>query len=87
MPTPISVAKAIDAVRNAPGTRVKVAVTDIDGVLRGKYLHKEKLAILVVGNPPEFDKPLSSLGAVTNIDISIPPPPGGPPQPPAQPAQ
>jgi glutamine synthetase len=42
MPTPISVAKAIDAVRNAPGTRVKVAVTDIDGVLRGKYLHKEK---------------------------------------------
>ena len=52
-----------------------------------KYLHKEKLAILVVGNPPEFDKPLSSLGAVTNIDISIPPPPGGPPEPPAKPAQ
>jgi zinc protease len=45
------------------------------------------LAILVVGNPPEFDKPLSSLGAVTNIDISIPPPPGGPPQPAAKPAQ
>ena len=52
-----------------------------------KYLHKEKLAILVVGNPPEFDKPLSSLGAVTNIDITIPPPPGGPPEPPAKPAQ
>ena len=42
MPTPISVAKAIAAVRSAPGTRVKVAVSDIDGVLRGKYLHKEK---------------------------------------------
>jgi zinc protease len=52
-----------------------------------KYLHKENLAILVVGNPPEFDKPLSSLGAVTNIDIAIPPPPGGPPEPPAKPAQ
>jgi len=42
MPTPISVAKAIAAVREAPGTRVKVAVSDIDGVLRGKYLNKEK---------------------------------------------
>jgi zinc protease len=49
-----------------------------------KYLHKEKLAILVVGNPGEFDKPLSSLGTVTNIDIAIPPPPGEPPAPPAQ---
>ena len=42
MPTSISVAKAIATVRDAPGTRVKVAVADIDGVLRGKYLHKEK---------------------------------------------
>jgi glutamine synthetase len=30
------------AVRAAPGNRVKVAVSDIDGVLRGKYLHKDK---------------------------------------------
>jgi glutamine synthetase len=29
-------------VRGSPATRVKVAVSDIDGVLRGKYLHKEK---------------------------------------------
>jgi zinc protease len=64
----------------------KVTEADVSRAA-SKYLHKEKLAILVVGNPPEFDKPLSSLGAVTNIDISIPPPPGGPPQPPAQPAQ
>src|SRR5512137_1760433 len=42
MPTPISVAKALAAVREAPGTRVKVAVSDIDGVLRGKYINKEK---------------------------------------------
>jgi glutamine synthetase len=42
MPTPTSVADALAAVRKAPGARVKVAVSDIDGVLRGKYLHKEK---------------------------------------------
>jgi hypothetical protein len=41
-----------------------------------KYLHKEKLAVLVVGNTAEFDKPLSSLGPVTNVDITIPPPLG-----------
>jgi zinc protease len=52
-----------------------------------RYLHKENLAILVVGNPAEFDKPLSSLGAVTNIDITIPPPPGEQLEPPAKPAQ
>jgi zinc protease len=40
------------------------------------YLHKEKLAVLVVGNTSEFDKPLSSLGPVTKVDITIPPPPG-----------
>ena len=40
-----------------------------------KYLHKEKLAVLVVGNTAEFDKPLSSLGPVTKVDITIPPPP------------
>ena len=27
---------------STPGNRVKVAVSDIDGVLRGKYLHKDK---------------------------------------------
>ena len=32
-------------------------------------------AVLVVGNPKEFEKPLSSLGPVKNIDITIPPPP------------
>lgn len=32
----------IDEVRNSPHDKVKVAVADIDGILRGKYLHKEK---------------------------------------------
>jgi zinc protease len=39
-----------------------------------KYVHPEQLAVLVVGNPKEFDKPLTSLGAVKNIDITIPEP-------------
>jgi glutamine synthetase len=29
-------------VKNSPNPKVKVAVTDIDGVLRGKYIHKDK---------------------------------------------
>lgn len=29
-------------VRKSPAQKVKVAVSDIDGILRGKYLHKEK---------------------------------------------
>jgi glutamine synthetase len=33
---------ALAAIRNDRGNRVKVAVSDIDGVLRGKYLHKDK---------------------------------------------
>jgi glutamine synthetase len=42
MPTALPHAKVFAAVRAAPGNRVKVAVSDIDGVLRGKYIHKEK---------------------------------------------
>ena len=53
----------------------KVGKEDVARVA-AKYLHKEKLAVLVVGNTAEFDKPLSSLGSVTNVDIAIPPPPG-----------
>jgi zinc protease len=55
----------------------KVETADVARVA-AKYLHKDQLAVLVVGNPVEFDKPLSSLGSVKEIDISIPPPPGGP---------
>jgi zinc protease len=52
----------------------KVGKEDVARVA-AKYLHKDKLAILVVGNTADFDKPLSSLGPVTNVDIAIPPPP------------
>ena len=42
-----------------------------------KYLHREQMPVLVVGNSNEFDRPLSTLGPVTKIDITIPPPPPG----------
>ncbi|HWY54328.1 MAG TPA: pitrilysin family protein [Terriglobales bacterium] len=50
-----------------------------------KYLHKNELKVLVVGNTAEFDKPLSSLGPVTKVDITIPPPPGEQPGTPPKP--
>jgi zinc protease len=52
----------------------KVTVADVNRVA-AKYVHKDQLAVLVVGNTKDFDKPLSSLGAVKEIDITIPPPP------------
>jgi zinc protease len=54
----------------------KVTAADVNRVA-AKYLHADKFATLVVGNPKDFDKPLSSLGAVKEIDITIPPPPAG----------
>jgi zinc protease len=51
-----------------------VTVADVNRVA-AKYLHKDQMAVLVVGNTKDFDKPLSSLGAVKEIDITIPPPP------------
>ena len=52
----------------------KVTADDVERVAK-KYVHKDRLAVLVVGNDAEFDKPLSSLGPVTDVDIAIPPPP------------
>ncbi len=53
----------------------KVTTADVARVA-AKYVHKDQLAVLVTGNTADFDKPLSSLGPVTDVDISIPPPPG-----------
>ena len=53
----------------------KVTAADVNRIA-AKYMHTDKLAVLVVGNTKEFDKPLSSLGQVKQIDITIPPPPG-----------
>ena len=53
----------------------KVTTADVARVAN-KYLHKDQLAVLVTGNVAEFDKPLSSLGPVQDVDITIPAPPG-----------
>jgi zinc protease len=60
----------------------KVTADDVTRVAR-KYVHKERMAVMVLGNDAEFGKPLSTLGPVQNVDIAIPPPPaslmqGGP---------
>ena len=62
-----------------PAEIQKVTAADVNRVA-AKYVHRDQLAVLVVGNTKEFDKPLSSLGAVKEIDITIPPPPGGTPK-------
>jgi zinc protease len=54
----------------------KVTGADVNRVAR-KYIDKRKLAVLVVGNPKEFDKPLTTFGQVTKLDITIPMAPTG----------
>lgn len=44
-----SVSKIIADVMKSPHNRVKIAVVDIDGILRGKYIHKEKFASAAEG--------------------------------------
>lgn len=53
----------------------KVTVEDVNRVAR-KYLHRDKFAVLVVGKSADFDKPLSTFGQVTTVDITIPQPGG-----------
>jgi zinc protease len=56
----------------------RVTAADVTRVAN-KYIDVSKLAILVVGNKTEILPPLSTLGKVTDLDISIPPPPGAKP--------
>jgi zinc protease len=65
----------LDWLDKYPAEIQKVTAADVNRAA-AKYLHRDQLAVLVVGNTKEFDKPLSSLGAVKQIDITIPPPPG-----------
>jgi zinc protease len=53
----------------------KVTAADVSRVAN-KYIDPSKLAIVVVGNEAELTPPLSKLGKVTTLDITIPPPPG-----------
>ncbi len=57
----------------------KVTLADVTAVAK-KYVHPDKLAVLVVGNGPELKTPLDALGmgAPKTIDITIPMPAGAP---------
>ena len=48
MPQNVAAKKVLDAVRNEPGQRVKVAVSDIDGVLIG-FVHSPAPIIENIG--------------------------------------
>lgn len=57
-------------------TRDGVEQVTREDILRAakKYLHPDEVQVLVVGNPDDFDEPLSVLGEVNTIDIAIPAP-------------
>jgi len=55
--------KAIAAVTRADVLRVAKA-----------RIHPDELAIVMVGNPKDFGKPLTTLGKVTDLDLTIPEP-------------
>jgi len=51
----------------------EVTARDVLRVAR-EHLRPDALQILVVGNPDDFDEPLSTLGQVNEIDVTIPTP-------------
>jgi zinc protease len=51
----------------------KVTKADVLRVAKA-HLHPDQMQILVVGRPDDLDKPLSTLGEVKTIDITIPAP-------------
>jgi zinc protease len=55
----------------------KVTAADVSRVAN-KYIDPSKLAIVVVGNQSQITPKLDALGKVTDLDITIPPPPGKP---------
>ncbi len=61
-------------------TRYRAAIEKVTGEdvarVAEKYVHRDKLAVLVVGKSADFDRPLSTYGPVTTLDITIPGPGG-----------
>ncbi len=49
----------------------KVTTADVARVAK-KYVGRDKFAVIVVGKEKDFDKPLSTFGTVTRLDITIP---------------
>jgi zinc protease len=56
----------------------KVTAADVTRVAN-KYIDTSKLAIIAVGNQAQITPSLSTLGKVTTLDVTIPPPPHGKP--------
>ncbi|MFI5079143.1 MAG: M16 family metallopeptidase, partial [Vicinamibacteria bacterium] len=56
----------------------KVTAADVARVA-AKYIHPDRLSIVVVGPSEGRDKPLSALGTVKTLDITIPSPPSAAP--------
>src|SRR4051812_40944079 len=48
-PTKAKLQSVIEQVKQSPQQKVKVAIADIDGILRGKYIHKDKFLSAVDG--------------------------------------
>jgi zinc protease len=55
----------------------KVTIADVQRVAP-KYMQKNQLTTLIVGNATDFEPALSKLGAVIPVDITIPEPGGNP---------
>lgn len=55
----------------------QVTAADVARVAK-KYVQPNDLSVLVVGREKDFDKPLSSLGSVSKIDVTIPEPGAAP---------
>ena len=66
-----------DYYRNYVSNIEKVTAEDIARVAQ-KYVHPNDLSVLVVGKEKDFDKPLSTLGTVSKVDITIPEPGAAP---------
>jgi predicted Zn-dependent peptidase len=63
-----------DFLQKAKENIEKVTKADVLRVAR-KHLKPDKMQILAVGRPQDFDEPLSVFGPVREIDITIPTPP------------
>ena len=63
----------LDFLQKTKESLEKVTKEDILRVAR-KYLRPDEVQILAVGRPQDFDEPLSILGPVSEIDITIPVP-------------
>jgi zinc protease len=64
------------AVEGLPPNWFDIYLKGIQGVTPGqvtavsrRYLHPDRMVILVVGKPTGFDKPLASLGPVTALPV------------------